>query len=532
MAESMRSTRLVLSMRSTLPRSALSAQKLKPEARMRSVTPESPEPWSRLPPSAWSDSSTITTTGASARMALNAFSWLRSDWPTYICAQRAEAHAQHPALLGEALGQVALAGARRAHEDDAHGRGRGEAAPHDVGHLAQLARPRAPARRRPRGRSAGSGSPGRRCTPGAAARSCAPGSRRGPAALRVPRARCTMSSICTSDRPPVSAASSLRRHLPGDAVGVARLQAAREVRAHREVRPRHRRPPPRRTRPRRPRPRRRPRWARSARSSGRRAASRSSEAQRASVVMFCRSAPPVRPAGREACANSSTIATDPGGQRSDGEQRVEHDQRARRDRRGSGPLDAQGLRERLLARRVGEGQAGRDVVGHDVRPPRDQARPGRSPAARTPRRTDARRARCRGAGTGGWRPSGSAPASPAASQRRHAQRLHRREAPGRGGRRRCRRRRGRRRAPARTGTPRCESVAWREHAARAGRAGRASPSVEPARNVPPAADGRRDHGPARRPPRTGARRWPGPARAGGPRGSRPRTGPPAMQGDE
>jgi hypothetical protein len=62
----------------------LSAQKLNAEARMRSVTPESPEPASRLPPSAWSDSSTITTTGARARMALNAFSWLRSDWPTYI----------------------------------------------------------------------------------------------------------------------------------------------------------------------------------------------------------------------------------------------------------------------------------------------------------------------------------------------------------------------------------------------------------------------------------------------------------------
>ncbi len=52
---------------------------------MRSVTPESPEPWSRLPPSAWSDSSTITTTGARARMAAKAFSWFRSDWPTYIC---------------------------------------------------------------------------------------------------------------------------------------------------------------------------------------------------------------------------------------------------------------------------------------------------------------------------------------------------------------------------------------------------------------------------------------------------------------
>ena len=84
MAESMRSTRFVLSMRSTLPRSALSAQKLNAPARIRSVTPESPEPWSRLPPSAWSDSSTMTTTGARARMAAKAFSWFRSDWPTYI----------------------------------------------------------------------------------------------------------------------------------------------------------------------------------------------------------------------------------------------------------------------------------------------------------------------------------------------------------------------------------------------------------------------------------------------------------------
>ena len=85
MAESIRSTRFVLSMRSTLPRSALSAQKLNAgrahalgDARSRR------EPWSRLPPSAWSDSSTITTTGARARMAPKAFSWLRSDWPTYI----------------------------------------------------------------------------------------------------------------------------------------------------------------------------------------------------------------------------------------------------------------------------------------------------------------------------------------------------------------------------------------------------------------------------------------------------------------
>ena len=85
MAASMRSTRLVMSMRSTRPRSELSPQKLKAEPRIRSVTPESPEPWSRLPPSAWSDSSTSTTTGARARIAANAFSWLRSDWPTYIC---------------------------------------------------------------------------------------------------------------------------------------------------------------------------------------------------------------------------------------------------------------------------------------------------------------------------------------------------------------------------------------------------------------------------------------------------------------
>ena len=85
MAVSMRSTRFVMSMRRTWPRSELSPQKLKAEARIRSVTPESPEPWSRLPPSAWSDSSTITTTGARARMAPKAFSWFRSDWPTYIC---------------------------------------------------------------------------------------------------------------------------------------------------------------------------------------------------------------------------------------------------------------------------------------------------------------------------------------------------------------------------------------------------------------------------------------------------------------
>ena len=52
MAESMRSTRFVLSMRRTRPRSALSAQKLKDDARMRSATPESPPPESRLPPSA------------------------------------------------------------------------------------------------------------------------------------------------------------------------------------------------------------------------------------------------------------------------------------------------------------------------------------------------------------------------------------------------------------------------------------------------------------------------------------------------
>ncbi len=112
MAESMRSTRFVMSMRSTLPRSELSPQKLKAAARIRSPTPESPEPWSRLPPSAWSDSSTITTTGARARMAANAFSWLRSDWPDVHLAQGTEAHAEHPALLGEALGEVALAGAR------------------------------------------------------------------------------------------------------------------------------------------------------------------------------------------------------------------------------------------------------------------------------------------------------------------------------------------------------------------------------------------------------------------------------------
>ena len=84
MAESIRSTRFVLSMRRTRPRSALSAQKLNPAARIRSATPESPPPASRLPPSAWSDSSTMTTTGASARMAAKARSWFRSDWPTYI----------------------------------------------------------------------------------------------------------------------------------------------------------------------------------------------------------------------------------------------------------------------------------------------------------------------------------------------------------------------------------------------------------------------------------------------------------------
>ena len=69
-------------------------------------------PASRLPPSAWSDSSTITITGARARMAAKAFSWLRSDWPTYICRERPEADAEHPALLGEALREVALARAR------------------------------------------------------------------------------------------------------------------------------------------------------------------------------------------------------------------------------------------------------------------------------------------------------------------------------------------------------------------------------------------------------------------------------------
>ncbi len=84
MAASIRSTRFVMSIRSTRPRSVLSPQKLKAEARILSVTPESPEPWSRLPPSAWSDSSTSTTTGARARIAAKAFSWLRSDWPTYI----------------------------------------------------------------------------------------------------------------------------------------------------------------------------------------------------------------------------------------------------------------------------------------------------------------------------------------------------------------------------------------------------------------------------------------------------------------
>src|SRR6185436_858164 len=83
MAESMRSTRFVLSMRSTLPRSELSAQKLN-------------------------------------------------------AAPRTRAHAEHPALLGEALGEVGLARARGAHEDHAQRRRRVEAALHDVGHLAEL----------------------------------------------------------------------------------------------------------------------------------------------------------------------------------------------------------------------------------------------------------------------------------------------------------------------------------------------------------------------------------------------------------
>ena len=81
------------------------------------------------------------------------------------------------------------------------------------------------------------GSPARRRTPGAAGRSCARGWRRGPAACRAPRARWTMSSICTRDRPPVSAASCVGRHLPGD-LGLAPLQrrARRPSRASRSGR--------------------------------------------------------------------------------------------------------------------------------------------------------------------------------------------------------------------------------------------------------------------------------------------------------
>ena len=71
-------------------------------------------------------------------MAAKAFSWFRSDWPDVHAAQGPELDAQHPAFLREALGEVALPGARRAHEDDAERRRGVEAAAHDVGDLPQL----------------------------------------------------------------------------------------------------------------------------------------------------------------------------------------------------------------------------------------------------------------------------------------------------------------------------------------------------------------------------------------------------------
>ena len=100
MAASMRSTRFVMSMRRTRPRSELSPQKLKAErphalghagvagalvaaAALRLVGLVHQ----------------ITTTGARARMAANAFSWFRSDWPTYMLRSGPEAHAEHAALV-------------------------------------------------------------------------------------------------------------------------------------------------------------------------------------------------------------------------------------------------------------------------------------------------------------------------------------------------------------------------------------------------------------------------------------------------
>ena len=194
--------------------------------------------------------------------------------------------------------------------------------------------------------------------------------------VRAPRARCTMSSICTSERPPVSAPSCSGGQLPGD-LRPAPLQLAGELargpRGPGGAPPR----PPRPTRPRRPRTRRRPRPARSGR---RRAAARrwpGSEAQRASVVMFWRSdaaavrrapgcarsrsrSPPSRArSGRWTAARRAGSAPAPGPT-------------------GSGPaLRPSALRNAFSRAASGNDRPPRDVVGHDHRAARRPAGAGR-----------------------------------------------------------------------------------------------------------------------------------------------------------
>ena len=162
----------------------------------------------------------------------------------------------------------------------------------------------------------------------------------------------------------------VRGEPPGD-FGDAALEIAREIGAGLDVRPRHGHH----LRPRRARVhlgRDFLRRGRDEQDQGRRAATAGSEAQRARVVMFWRSAAPRPVRGSEGVRVVDDHGHRARGQAIGSDQRVEHDQRSRgvgRER----ALEAERLAERLLALGVGEHEAGGHVVGHDDRPPRAQA---------------------------------------------------------------------------------------------------------------------------------------------------------------
>ena len=193
-----------------------------------------------------------------------------------------------------------MPGARRAHEDDAHGRGRGQAAAHDVGHLLAA---RATACSRPahgrRGRASGcriSRTSPYSCRSRSILRVHDGGAGERRVARRARAGRCPRSGRGPGRRSPPRAASGVISQ--ADAA-VAVLQVARRSRRARPGRAAGPPPPRRRRRPRRSRRRRRRRRARSA---GRAAAARrpgGRTAQRARVVTFWRSAPPAGPDGRQ-----------------------------------------------------------------------------------------------------------------------------------------------------------------------------------------------------------------------------------------